>query len=94
MISFKSKIGNGKVIDKIVGFPLSIYNPKAPLVKDRVLLTGDAAGTHVLSAMQNNAKQRLTSCLLVPIRAGRLTVPPIKVRTVSWFQLYAVVCEV
>lgn len=42
--SFKSKIGNGKAIDKIVGFPLSIYNPKAPLVKDRVLLTGDAAG--------------------------------------------------
>lgn len=42
--SFKSKIGNGKATDKIVGFPLSIYNPKAPLVKDRVLLTGDAAG--------------------------------------------------
>lgn len=43
-VSFKSRIGNGKAIDKIVGFPLSIYNPKAPLVKDRVLLTGDAAG--------------------------------------------------
>jgi menaquinone-9 beta-reductase len=43
-LSFKTKIGEGKVVDKIVGFPLSIYNPNADIVKDRVLLTGDAAG--------------------------------------------------
>ncbi|MCW3105736.1 MAG: putative electron transfer oxidoreductase [Segetibacter sp.] len=42
--SFKAIVGNGKAIDKIVGFPLSIYNPKAPLIADRILLTGDAAG--------------------------------------------------
>lgn len=42
--SFKERIGNGKIVDKIVGFPLSIYNPKATIIKDRVLLTGDAAG--------------------------------------------------
>lgn len=42
--SFKAKIGNGKIVDKIVGFPLSIYNPRSSLVKDRVMLIGDAAG--------------------------------------------------
>jgi geranylgeranyl reductase family protein len=42
--SFKAKIGNGRISDKIVGFPLSIYNPKAKICNDRVLLIGDAAG--------------------------------------------------
>lgn len=42
--SFKAKIGNGKIVDKIVGFPLSIYNPRSSIVKDRVMLIGDAAG--------------------------------------------------
>lgn len=43
-LSFKARIGKGLIIDKIAGFPLSIYNPKASIVKNRVLLTGDAAG--------------------------------------------------
>jgi len=43
-VSFKNKIGNGRIVNKVEGFPLSIYNPKCNLVSDRVLLTGDAAG--------------------------------------------------
>jgi geranylgeranyl reductase family protein len=43
-LTFKAKIGKGKMVNRIVGFPLSIYNPKATIVKDRVLLVGDAAG--------------------------------------------------
>jgi len=43
-LSFKARIGNGKIVGKISGFPLSIFNPNATIVKDRVLLTGDAAG--------------------------------------------------
>lgn len=43
-LNFKAKIGKGKIVNRIVGFPLSIYNPKATIVKDRVLLVGDAAG--------------------------------------------------
>ena len=42
-VALKAKIGNGK-LDKIEGWPLSIYNPDATIVKDRILLTGDAAG--------------------------------------------------
>lgn len=42
--AFKARIGNGKIVDKIVGFPLSIYDPKATIIKDRVMLVGDAAG--------------------------------------------------
>ena len=43
-LAFKAKIGKGKIVNRIVGFPLSIYNPKATIVKDRILLIGDAAG--------------------------------------------------
>jgi geranylgeranyl reductase family protein len=43
-VSFKARIGNGKLVDKIAGFPLSIYNPNATIVKERLLLVGDAAG--------------------------------------------------
>jgi flavin-dependent dehydrogenase len=42
--SLKTKIGNGTFVDKISGWPLSIYNPNAKVIGDRVLLTGDAAG--------------------------------------------------
>ena len=42
--SLKQKIGNGKLVDTISGWPLSIYNPDSIIVKDRLLLTGDAAG--------------------------------------------------
>ncbi len=38
------KIGNGTLRDKVVGWPLSTYNPNKALVSNRVLLTGDAAG--------------------------------------------------
>jgi geranylgeranyl reductase family protein len=43
-ISLKEKIGNSSLFNKIEGWPLSIYNPDAVIVKDRILLTGDAAG--------------------------------------------------
>jgi geranylgeranyl reductase family protein len=43
-LSFKAKIGKGKIVNRVVGFPLSIYNPNSTIVKDRVLLVGDAAG--------------------------------------------------
>jgi geranylgeranyl reductase family protein len=43
-LSLKAKIGNSQLINKIVGWPLSVYNPNATIVKDRVLLIGDAAG--------------------------------------------------
>ena len=42
--ALKTRIGNGKLINKIVGWPLSVYNPDTVIVKNRVLLTGDAAG--------------------------------------------------
>ncbi|KTD11860.1 electron transfer oxidoreductase [Legionella gratiana] len=41
---FKEKIGQETKITKIAGWPLSCYDPAAINVKDRVLLTGDAAG--------------------------------------------------
>lgn len=42
--NFKARIGNGKIVDKITGFPLSIYDPNTSIVSDRVMLVGDAAG--------------------------------------------------
>ncbi|QEY50107.1 NAD(P)/FAD-dependent oxidoreductase [Legionella longbeachae] len=41
---FKTKISQGMQITKIAGWPLSCYDPSTINVKDRVLLTGDAAG--------------------------------------------------
>ena len=38
------RIGNGKLISKIEGFPLSTYNPHNEIIDDRLLLLGDAAG--------------------------------------------------
>ena len=40
----KERIGENSVADKIVGWPLSTYNPKAKITHDRVMLIGDAAG--------------------------------------------------
>lgn len=40
----KERIGENSVADKIVGWPLSTYNPKTKITGDRVLLIGDAAG--------------------------------------------------
>lgn len=42
--SLKANIGTGTMVGKVEGWPLSIYNPDATIVKDRLLLTGDAAG--------------------------------------------------
>lgn len=39
-----ARIGNGKVVGKIAGWPLSTYNPKNEIIGDRLLLIGDAAG--------------------------------------------------
>lgn len=38
------RIGNGTPKGKIVGWPLSTYNPKNEIIGDRLLLLGDAAG--------------------------------------------------
>jgi geranylgeranyl reductase family protein len=38
------RIGKGKAIGKIAGFPLSTYNPQNNIIDDRLLLLGDAAG--------------------------------------------------
>jgi len=43
-ISLKARIGNGKLSNKIGAWPLSVYNPNAAIVSNRVLLIGDAAG--------------------------------------------------
>ncbi|MBV4360645.1 NAD(P)/FAD-dependent oxidoreductase [Pinibacter aurantiacus] len=40
----KERIGKDSVADKVVGWPLSTYNPKAQITNDRVVLIGDAAG--------------------------------------------------
>jgi menaquinone-9 beta-reductase len=42
--SLQAKIGNGRLVDKVVGWPLSTYNPETKNVADRVVLVGDAAG--------------------------------------------------
>ena len=42
--TLKRKIGDGKLKDKVVGWPLSTYNPDVKITSDRVLLVGDAAG--------------------------------------------------
>lgn len=38
------RLGDGHITGKIVGWPLSTYDPSLPLVGDRILLAGDAAG--------------------------------------------------
>jgi geranylgeranyl reductase family protein len=42
--NLKKRIGNGKMVGKIQGWPLSNYNPEKKIVSDRILLLGDAAG--------------------------------------------------
>jgi menaquinone-9 beta-reductase len=42
--ALNANTGDGIMVGKIEGWPLSIYNPEAVIVKDRILLTGDAAG--------------------------------------------------
>lgn len=38
------RLGGGHLTGKIVGWPLSTYDPTLPIVGDRILLVGDAAG--------------------------------------------------
>jgi flavin-dependent dehydrogenase len=42
--AFGERLVNARKIGKVAGWPLSTYNPSSPLVADRVLLAGDAAG--------------------------------------------------
>jgi menaquinone-9 beta-reductase len=39
-----NRLGNAKQVGAIVGWPLTTYNPRLPLVDNRVMLVGDAAG--------------------------------------------------
>ena len=38
------RLAHAKVRDKIVGWPLVTYNPRLPIIANRVVLIGDAAG--------------------------------------------------
>lgn len=42
--ALRSRLARAKMCDKIVGWPLAIFNPKLPIVANRVALIGDAAG--------------------------------------------------
>ena len=42
--AFAQRITDGKMEGKIVGWPLSTYNPQFPCFSNRLLLTGDAGG--------------------------------------------------
>lgn len=42
--SIKARLQGAQMVGKVVGWPLTTYNPGLPLVGNRVLLTGDAAG--------------------------------------------------
>lgn len=96
-LSFRAKLGKGKIVDKIVGFPLSIYNPRATLVKDRVLLVGDAAGlVHAINgegmqyAMQSGrwAAESIIKCLsLNDLSAKSLKIYEIKVHREIGFDM-------
>ena len=39
-----SRLKNAKLRGKVVGWPLITYNPRLPIVADRIVLIGDAAG--------------------------------------------------
>ena len=38
------RLGGAQIRGRILGCPLTTYNPRLPLVGDRVMLVGDAAG--------------------------------------------------
>jgi hypothetical protein len=42
--ALKRRLGGARLATPIVGWPLTTYNPRLPVVGDRVLLAGDAAG--------------------------------------------------
>lgn len=42
--AIRLRLARAKMRDRIVGWPLAIFNPKLPIIADRVALIGDAAG--------------------------------------------------
>lgn len=42
--ALRQRLGAARIVGKIVGWPLSTYDPSLPLVGDRIMLVGDAAG--------------------------------------------------
>jgi geranylgeranyl reductase family protein len=42
--SMRHRLGGARIRGKILGCPLTTYNPRLPLVGDRIMLLGDAAG--------------------------------------------------
>ncbi|MCZ6691154.1 MAG: geranylgeranyl reductase family protein [Planctomycetota bacterium] len=40
----RQRLGSARLIGKIVGWPLSTYNPRYPVIGPRMMLVGDAAG--------------------------------------------------
>ena len=83
-LSLKAKIGKGQLVNKIVGWPLTIYDSNATIVKDRVLLIGDAAGLinslngeGIQYALQSGrwAAESTLSCLL----SGNLSANKLKI---------------
>ena len=42
--AFSQRIGRGRRLGKIAGWPLTTYDPASPITAERVLLAGDAAG--------------------------------------------------
>jgi geranylgeranyl reductase family protein len=42
--SMRHRLGEARICGKILGCPLTTYNPRLPLVGDRIMLLGDAAG--------------------------------------------------
>jgi geranylgeranyl reductase family protein len=42
--ALRSRLHRARLVGKVIGWPLNTYNPKLPLIADRVMLIGDAAG--------------------------------------------------
>jgi len=42
--SIRHRLGGARIRGRIIGWPLTTYNPRRPLVGDRMMLVGDAAG--------------------------------------------------
>ena len=42
--ALRARLGHARLTHKIVGWPLTTFNPTLPIVGDRVMLVGDAAG--------------------------------------------------
>ena len=42
--ALRARLGRGAIVGKVVGWPLTTYNARLPIVGDRVMLVGDAAG--------------------------------------------------